>query len=233
MKCIKRKSPTPLALMAAVAAFALSIGPHPARAQWELGWGLFGGFNTVPSPTQFLNEQSLSRTGRGVQTRPSHNPYAGNPNTYFNRVRDNGLVPHYDVATAVAPAYRPSRQPSPAAAPAPAPQPAARPTLPLAGFFDATRRLVWPAESPVEGDLQEKRDRSDEASLAVLDETERNAAASLTTVALARQRLLDYGQPALQKVRQVQTLPIADSFHMFLLSLYEALGQAALPASHP
>jgi len=52
-------------------------------------------------------------------------------------------------------------------------------------------------------------------------------AASLSTVTQARQKLLDYGRPALKEIRQSATPRIADTFHLFLLSLYESLAQAA------
>src|SRR5437588_152801 len=57
----------------------------------------------------------------------------------------------------------------------------------------------------------------------------RDAAASLTTVTDARQKLLGYGQPALKAIRTQATPRIADTFHLFLLSLYESLAQAATP----
>jgi hypothetical protein len=74
-----------------------------------------------------------------------------------------------------------------------------------------------------------KRDRSDEASLVVLNETKQQTVASITSITEARERLLEYGRPALQEVRREQTPRIADSFHLFLLSLYESLAQAASP----
>jgi hypothetical protein len=46
-------------------------------------------------------------------------------------------------------------------------------------------------------------------------------------VAESRQRLIDYGQPALRYVREHETARIADGFHGFLLSLYDSLAQAA------
>jgi hypothetical protein len=61
----------------------------------------------------------------------------------------------------------------------------------------------------------------------VLDETKQNGAASIASVADARQKLLDYGRPALQEVRTNNTPRVSDTFHLFLLSLYEALAQAA------
>jgi hypothetical protein len=205
---------------------------------------MFGGFNYVPSPGQFLNDRALSQGARGMQSRPSHSPLSGNPNAYFNRVRDNGLVPHYDVQSQLPPAYQPAPRRSPglaSSAPAAPPsetstapaQPAPKPVLPLSSFFNAAQQLVWPAEAPVDGDLGEKRNSSDQASLVVLNETKQQGVASITSVAEARQRLLDYGQPALQAVRQVQTPRIADTFHLFLLSLYEALAQAATGPSGP
>ena len=45
----------------------------------------------------------------------------------------------------------------------------------------------------------------------------------------ARQKLLDYGRPALQYVRTHETARVADSFHGFLLMLYDSLAQAANP----
>jgi hypothetical protein len=86
---------------------------------------------------------------------------------------------------------------------------------------------VWPNESPTSGDLKEKRDRSDEASLALLQETRRQRPASISSATHARQKLLDYGRPALKEIRQQATPVIADMFHGFLLSLYDALAEAA------
>ena len=41
--------------------------------------------------------------------------------------------------------------------------------------------------------------------------------------------LIDYGQPALQEIRTQATPAIADTFHRFLLSLYDSLAQAVGP----
>jgi hypothetical protein len=81
--------------------------------------------------------------------------------------------------------------------------------------------------------LRAKRDLSDQASLVVLEEIKQHPAASITTVTEARQRLLDYGRPALQAIRAESTPRIADVFHSFLLSLYESLAQAASPPEAP
>ena len=48
------------------------------------------------------------------------------------------------------------------------------------------------------------------------------------TVMDARQKLLDYGRPGLQYVRATGNWPSdPETYHMFLLSLYESLGQSA------
>jgi hypothetical protein len=151
-------------------------------------------------------------------------------------VRDNGYVPRYDVQRRRPPGARP-RPPASLGNPALAqaetqPQPAAsypQPIIPLASFFDDTGRLGWPGEAPVAGDLQAKRDISDQSSLAVLDEKKQHGIASVASVTGARQKLLDYGRPALQEVRNNNTPRVSDTFHLFLLSLYESLAQAAAP----
>jgi hypothetical protein len=200
-----------------------------------LGWGWGGfGFRTVPSPTDFVNQHALARAAQGMQGPQGHNPYANNSNAYFNRVRDNGLVSHYDARRRRPPSYSsetPRRAGATAAPAAPAAEPVAR--VPLASFFDASRTLVWPNESPVDGGLKEKREISDQASLAVLDETVRQNFATLSSVTYARQKLIEYGQPALQEIQARATPVIADSFHRFMLSLYDALEQAAGPADRP
>jgi len=170
-----------------------------------------------------------------MQAPRSHNPLQNNPNSYLNRVRDNGFVSHVDPRRRLPPSYGSGsasprgnsgqREARPAAAAA-----APTPTVPLGSFFDASRKLVWPTESPIGGDLKEKRDVSDQASLAVLQETLRQTTASVSSVTYARQKLIDYGQPALQEIRLQATPVIADSFHNFMLSLYNALYQAAGPA---
>jgi hypothetical protein len=191
------------------------------------------GMREVPSPTSFLNQHALAAAARGPQG-PSRTPYAGNPNAYFNRIRDNGFVSHYDARRRGAPTYRPESSASLGNASRAQPQPTAataaeNPVMPLGSFFDAARKFVWPSDSPSTGDLSAKRDASDLAILAVLEETKQQSAASITSVANARQKLLDYGRPALQEIRAQATPPIADGFHRFLLAVYDSLAQAASP----
>jgi hypothetical protein len=215
------------------------LGAAAVPAQAQFYGGMWGGFNYVPSPTDFLNSQALIQAGRGQQRPEGFRPYANNPNSFHNRLRDNNFVPSYDVRRRQPVANRTSSTRSlgntaraeprpvvPAAAVSP------RPLIPLLSFFDSSLRVLWPADSPVGGDLKEKRDTSDQASLAVLEETKRQQAASLSTVTDARQKLLDYGRPALQEIRAVSTTPVADAFHQFMLSLYESLAQAAAPPEY-
>ena len=217
-------------------AAVLGLGSNQARGDW--GWGRgFGGFNYVPSPTDFLNQQALNNAARAGSP-PSNNVYADNPNSYFYHIRDNGFVPSFDVARRVPPAQRPNPPVSPGERPvAPAPPQTVNtvpaPVVPLPSFFNDARQLVWPSDAPVAGDLRRKRDISDEGSLVVLGELQRLGRASIASVTDSRQKLLDYGQPALQEIRTYATPRVADTFHFFLLSLYESLAQAANPPETP
>jgi hypothetical protein len=236
MTGIRRLLPRLLAFLMGM--IVLAVDARPARAQYGMGMGMgwgWGGFGAMPSPsTTLLNDHAIARTGAAAARQPgrSHSPYGNNPNAYFNRIRDNGFVSHSDVGRRRPPTYRPERaaslgnsgragaQPEAAAVPA-------RSVVPLEHFFDASLRLVWPLESPSAGDLKQKREISDGASLAVLKETRQQGSASLTSVTEARSRLLDYGRLALQEIRAQATPPIADSFHQFMLSLYDSLAEAA------
>lgn len=234
-------------LLALPAALLLPLlGAGESRAQgfgMDLGsgalWG-FGGFRTVPSPTDFLNEHALQNARRAGRPQ-SNNVYAGNPNSYVNRVRDPNFTPRYDVRRRSPGVSRPqtptttlgNQAPNQAATDAAA-APAARAVAPLAAFFDASRQLVWPADSPIGGDLKPKRDLSDEASLLVLNEVEQHGRAPIALAADARQRLLEYGRPALKEIRETATPTIADGFHAFLRSLYDSLNaSAAIPPPPP
>jgi hypothetical protein len=215
-----------------MAAMTVTLGvASPAAAQWGMGmgWGMFG---VGPSPsTQLLNQHAVTRAAAGGSRAPSRSPLSGNSNSYVNRVRDNGFVSHYDVARRAAPSYRSTSAAARSSAgrsqggSVASNTPAASVT-PLASFFDASLRLIWPNESPVDGELQGKRDVSDDAGRAVLMETKQHGPASLASVTDARQKLLDYGRPALREIRARATPAIADSFHGFLLSLYDSLAAA-------
>ncbi len=220
-----------------VAAAAFGLGPRRAEAQFfGLGTGadgfglVVGGYSQVPTPESFLYQKALADAGRDSRT-PSRDAYASNPNSYVNHIRDNGSVERYPVVRREDGArhgYGP-RRPSPAktrAATNVAPQ---LPVLPLSSFYDQKNQLVWPAVAPTAGELKEKQTTFDRASELVLAETKKYGVASEATVTDARQKLLDYGRPGLQYVRAHQTAGVPDSYHMFLLSLYDSLEQAANP----
>jgi hypothetical protein len=196
------------------------------------GWGWGGAaFSQVPKPESFLYQKALVDAGRGTQL-PSRDVYANNPNSYINHIRDNGFVERYPVGRGYAGTYAYAPRPAPAA---PAVTPTAltvtqqMPALPLSSFYNAQHQIVWPADAPVAGDLQAKREVFDRASDAVLTEMKKNGVASVASVIDARQKLLDYGRPGLQYVRAHDTPRVADTYHLFLLSLYESLAQAVNP----
>ncbi len=212
---------------------ALFLGTTPAKAQFGFGGlgGGFGygfGFGNVPHPEGFINQLALVTAGRGYQG-PTRTPYAGNSNAYFNHVRDNGFVERYNVDRREPSYYRYVPTSARAAAPSRAAATPEKPLLPLASFYDAQGQLGWPADSPTSRELKEKQATFDQASQVVLDESKKSGVASMAAVTDARQKLIDYGRPALQYVRGHETARLADTFHLFLLSLYESLAQAANP----
>ncbi len=192
-----------------------------------MGWG-FGGFSQVPKPETFLYSKALVDAGRDTHI-PSRDVYANNPNSYINHLRDNGFVERYPVARREPARYDYAPRPTPPTTPTAMTVAPQMPVLPLASFFNDQNRLVWPGDAPTAGELIEKRTIFDHAGEAVLAETRKNGVASMATVTEARQKLLDYGRPGLQYVRAHDTPRIADTYHMFLLSLYESLAQAVNP----
>jgi hypothetical protein len=222
-----------------VAVILFGFGPGRAEAQFGIGFGGGGfglgfglGFNSVPKPDTFLNSKAISDSQRDTHI-PSRDVYANNPNSYINHVRDNGFVERYDIArrdpsyyTYAAPPQRlASRRTTPTAMTVPQQMP----SLPLASFYNAEGHIVWPAEAPTAADLKDKRSAFDQASQAVLAEVKKSGVASIASVTDARQKLLDYGRPGLRYVRAHETPRIADTCHLFLLSLYESLAQAINP----
>ena len=231
-------------LTAFVAAMASFFIAGRAEAQMGMGggmgFGLYGGgfVPNIQQPGNYLNQVSIARMSH-VHGPPGSNPYtsgsspyAGNPNAYFNHDRDNGFVDQYSPYRRE-PSYYPRYSP-PARGQRMTPTAMtivrSRPSVPLPSFYNAQHQLVWPGDAPTADSLKEKRAISDQTVLAVLDETKKNGVASIASVTEARQKLLDYGRPALQYVRTHETARVADSFHVFLLSLYDSLAQAANPS---
>jgi len=204
--------------------------PGRAEAQWGfgIGWGS-PAFNYVPSPTDYLNQRALV-AGSRASGPTSSNAYAGSPNAYYNNIRDNSFSfgGSYDYQTRrPASESRISRSAREIVSAAPAKETTTpRPVVPITSFFDRDEVLVWPADSPINSDLGSRRATSDKASLAVLHEYNRQGLASIATATDARNKLLEYGRPALKFLRSHSTVRISDTFHLFLLSLYESLEQA-------
>ncbi len=209
-------------LVRAVLVAAVAFLMLPDRAHAQFGFGGFGGgigfgfgFHNVPSPTGYLYQNALVQAQRHIDV-PSRNVYANNSNSYLSHVRDNGFVDRYSADRRLWPTYQTAPRPQLTAAPAAAPQ---VPSLPLSSFYNAENVLIWPGDSPLEGDLKEKRAVFDRSSEIVLSESKKNGVASMASVTDARNKLLNYGRPALAYTRAHDTARISDSFHMFMLSL--------------
>jgi len=224
-------------LTAFVAVIVSGFGADRAQAQWGMGGGMgYGGFGfgfggAVQQPGTYLNSVALAQMNH-IRLPSQNNVYAGNPNSYINHLHDNGFVDQYSVYRRQ-PNYYGYGSPSPAQGrnmtPTAMRTPRSKPLVPLSSFLNAQNELVWPADAPTADTLKEKRASFDQTARAVLDEVKKNGVASVATVTESRQKLLDYGRPALQYVRTHQTARVADSFHGFLLMLYDSLAEAANP----
>jgi hypothetical protein len=217
--------------------FICSVGLVPwlgvGRAQAQ---GAFGGFGwglgpQTPASVNFLNDHANARVG-SVAARQPRNLRAPTP-----VVRDVEFFNRYDAATRAAMEDRVARYPrrslarptqTPPATVAENP-PQARPASPLSSFFNKARQLVWPADAPKEGEWAAKRSSADAKTLEVLIELEMHGYALVATATDARIKLIDYGRPALQFLRENATTGVADAFHSFLLSLYDSIGESPNP----
>jgi hypothetical protein len=225
------------------------LSASAGRSEAQFGYGDMGfgfGFQNQNVATNFLNQWSL-QNGAAAAARQQPNHVAPR-----FQARDEGFFERYDLATREAMVRRVARNPSremmrsvnpggirptPPAAPAastpttptppPAVEPQPRPVVLLANYFDKNRMLVWPIDAPITAGMGGKREIADQAILAVLNEYELEGLAHLSNVTDARQKLLDYGRPALDYVRNQSTPALAETFHAFLLSLYSNLGLAA------
>jgi hypothetical protein len=206
-------------------------GGGRAQAQYG-GFGDFGfGFGLgaqTPAAVTFLNDHAIARTHAAAAAKPQ--PLRAP----IPVSRDVEFFTKYDAATRRAMEDRVSRRRLLPRAPATETQAsavadnsqAARPVQPLGSFFDKMKQLVWPSDAPSEGDLAAKRSASDLKTSEVLLELEARGYAHLATKADARNKLLDYGRPALQFMRDNSTAAVSDALHAFLLFLYDSIGQA-------
>ncbi len=218
-----------------VSGLIASMACGGAQAQWGMDYGMFGmGFglgHQTPASVSFLNDHALARGAAAAASRPQ------NLRAPIPVSKDVDFFNRYDVETRIAmeegvarrriahraPTTTQSQAPPAASSPLPRP---ARPLVPLASFFDSARRLVWPADAPTHEEFAAKKSASDAKTLELLEELERKGYARISTAADARTMLLNYGQPALQFLRDTTTPRLSDAFHIFLMSLYDSIGQA-------
>jgi hypothetical protein len=216
------------------------MGCGQAQAQWGFEYGLGMGFglgHQTPASVSFLNDHSLARGAAAAASRPQ-NLRAPIPVSkdvdFFNRydvetrmAMEEGVARRRFAHRAPTSTTRNQTPPVVSSPPSPSPSPPPRPLVPLASFFDAARRLVWPADAPTHDEFAAKKSASDAKTLELLEELERKGYARISTAADARTMLLNYGQPALQFLRDTTTPRLSDAFHIFLMSLYDSIGQAS------
>ena len=212
------------------------MGGGEAKAQYGFGFGYGMGFglgHQTPASVSFLNDHALARGAAAAASRPQ------NLRAPIPVSKDVDFFNRYDVETRIAmeegvarrriahraPTTTTRNQTPTVASSTPSPPP--RPLIPLASFFDSARRLVWPADAPTHDEFAAKKSASDAKTLELLEELERKGYARISTAADARTMLLNYGQPALQFLRDTTTPRLSDAFHIFLMSLYDSIGQAS------
>jgi hypothetical protein len=217
--------------------------PRAAEAQYGMGWGWggmgMGGQIGNMAIMNNINDRSASAANYAYSIRQnipgSGNVYANNPRAFVNNLRDTSYTPRFDAVTrrrvesqgargatlTLASTGAGSTRPQPTSPAAPA-------ALPLSAFFSAAGMLVWPSEAPTDGPLGSQRVAADSAAVAVLKEVRAQGFAPVAMVNDARERLVDYGRPALEYLGKNSTPAVFDAFHRFMLGLYDALGAAAL-----
>ena len=162
-----RNSRRPFYVLVLLAAMtAMAIGSREARAIYGMDMGFFGGFNPAPSPTQFINSHALIRAGQ-PSTAPGPlriNNLRIPPPTGLETVdlarttaSNRGGRPHLRWTDEWNVHVRPRNNPTQPAAPTPT-RGRCQAGFPIGSFFDASRKLAWPSDSPVADDLQGKRD---------------------------------------------------------------------------
>lgn len=230
---------------ASLAALALVlVASGRADAQFGFGgWG-YGAFLHPYTPPSVSTLNRVAVTRAGMDQEALNRTSLSTPDRFGYRQEQVAMQTRYDIqsmrgidvdrrhrgtpipgtratASDVANAAEPVNAPA-------AGQPSVqRPVLDLSSFVNSDDQVVWPADAPISGDLVNQRDRADSAIKEVVEEEQAMGFARVSSVAGARQALLDYGQPALQFVRENSTARVADTFHLFLLSLYDALAQSA------
>jgi hypothetical protein len=219
----------------------LVLGGRPARGQFGLIVGWPG--QNQQSSENFLNDRALQNaaSARTAQQGGGNGGIHLNSGTmYWDHLRDPAFQERYGSADR-APLSRRTTSPLNRVATAPASRPAQAPaqtapayqSIMLDAFFDSLGRFRWPADADATGDLAPKRERAEAEVVAALREWQASRVTRLQTAATARQALLEYGQPSLQRLRETTSPQVAETFHVFLLALYKGLEQATIPPAPP
>ncbi|WZO99930.1 hypothetical protein EP7_001548 [Isosphaeraceae bacterium EP7] len=233
----------------ATVALLSALAGSPARGQFDImfPWPM----QNQQSPGDFLNDRALQNaaTARTAQQGGgSGGVQLNSGNMYWNNLRDPAFVERYGAADRAPLSRRTTtplnRAPAVAAAATPAARPAAAqpstaatsimaPAIVLDAYFDSMGRFRWPADAEIAEDLASKRQRAEAEVVAALREWQASRVTRLQTATTARQALLEFGQPTLQRLRETTSSQVAETFHVFLLGLYNGLEQATIPPPPP
>ena len=226
-------------LMLLGSAATLGIAEH-AEAQFGFGGGFgYGGFFRPYTPPSVRTLNRVAVTRAGMDQEKLNETSLSTPDHYDYRRQAVSMQQRYDIQSTrgidvdVRGRGTPIDSGSPGDGGGSPPIGSSensgvqRPTLAITSFVNNQDQVVWPADAPISGDLLTRRDQADASIADVVQEYRAVDYAQISTVARARQDLLDYGQPALQAIRENSTSRVADTFHLFLLSLYDGLAQSA------
>lgn len=98
--------------------------------------------------------------------------------------------------------------------------------LPRGQVLSADGKVLWPARAPAGGELGKARETAESAIRAAVKETEEGRKASVQSVVEAKERLYDYGRPALKKASGSSRQSAQGLLH-FLMSLERVLDSLA------
>lgn len=201
----------------------LFVEPTVARAQFGMGgFGGFGFFAPYVSPTQMIQDRRpITQNVGGPVSRPvqKSNAYWSNlrepmPASYSFTPRSDIRQGSRSIDVATTRRVRESKT-----------MESTSPKQVFLGFFGSDDRLVWPKDSPIEGELSGKRSTVDEAMAKLRTEVVASGGVpSVANVVNSRNELLAYGRPALADIRE-RSPAQADEFHAWLLGLYNSIGK--------
>jgi len=203
--------------------FCALAAPSAARAQF---FGPFFGpaFAPYQSPTEMVqNRRPITQNVGGPDLRPT----TDNSNMYWNRLRE---PVHVSYTTTPRSNLRTGNRGIDSATTARVKggttTAKVKPRDHFRGFFNTDGILVWPADAPLEGELSGKRATVDTAMQQLKNDLTGTAPPPVSSIVNARNELLAYGRPALAYLRENRPNR-ADSFHAWMLDLYNTLGDLA------